>query len=170
MEKILAAVVSELHRGTQNGNEKGNETVSLSIEKVSPRTKVLAWTFGVALFGLLPIFWGYLSGSEEDSFWSLFGKGDLYMLAVVLLVGGLTEICLIFKSIDSRGLLATLVLGGLLLVVTDSARYGTATHKLAALAGDAEKMPHSVTWLSWVAYLLAALHSSTCVYLGAKAE
>ncbi|WP_042413031.1 hypothetical protein [Streptacidiphilus anmyonensis] len=168
--KILALAIEATQRNADGSSTRDpEETLKLSIDKVKPITKVWFWLGGVVTFSLLPMFWGYLSGSGDTGFYSIFGKGDLFLLSTVLLAAGLTEIALIVKAIDNKGLLGTLILGALLLVVVDVARYSTVAQE-ASNPAHMEALPHSIAWASLIMYLLAALHSTTCVYLGAKTE
>lgn len=140
--------------------------VAHDTKEARPWQHVLVWLVGVVLASLMPILWATQSSSPEavtPSVYKLLGSGDLYLISVVVIIAGLTEIALLFRRINQVLTVALLVLAAILVVLIDAARYAGAS----SVAANAGAPPHSVTYWSLVAFGFSALHSSICVNLAA---
>lgn len=121
---------------------------------------------------LLPLMWTYFSampGSPEPSIWQLFGNGDVYIISVVLMMAGLTEIVLLLDRIAKLSAIG-LVLGGVILAMLNAAKYAGVMELMANSHETAAMVPHSVTLWSISLFVLAVFHSTVCVRLAAGAE
>lgn len=142
-----------------------------STQKAKPWKRVAVWFVGVVLAALIPFVWVYQITAPADSnpsIYKLLGSGDLYLVSVIVIFAGLTEIALLFRRLGEKHDLnvALLVLGGIFAVLICAARYAGAS--TAADAGHSA--PNSVAYWSLLAFAFAAAHSSLCVILAAGAE
>lgn len=172
-EAVDAAVNGDSRLSTGIAIEgKSKKVVLLEVEPISPLKRVSLWLGGVVVGSLIPFFWGFISGAhgEGNWFYTAFGRGDLFLLSIVLIVAGFIEIAPRIRFIGTDMTLTLLILGAVPLIMVGIARYGTAEEKLSKDGLRAEDMPHSVSWISLGLYLFAALHSTVCVYKGAKSE
>lgn len=96
----------------------------------------------------------------------MLGKGDLYLISIVVLIAGVTEIALLLRKIRQDMTMALLIIGGFLFILFDAARYAGAS----SLAEASQLSPHSVTYWSLAAFAISAIHSSICVGLAAGAR
>ena len=145
--------------------------LSSSTRKAGPWKHVAVWFVGVLAAALVPFGWVYESVSPDKSnpsLYKLLGSGDLYLVSVIVIFAGLTEIALLFRKLGEKNDLnvALLVLGGIFAVLVCAARYAGAS--TAADAGHSA--PNSVAYWSLLAFAFAAVHSSICVILAAGAE
>lgn len=136
-----------------------------SIHPVDPWQHIVVWTAGVLAASLLPFLWVYVdppAGKASPSIYQVLGRGDLYLVAIIILLAGVTEIALLFRHIDSTLTLALLIIGALFIAPLDAARYANASGQPIGV------MPsHSVVYWSVAAFVFSAIHSSTCVKLAA---
>jgi hypothetical protein len=135
-------------------------------KEARPWQHVLVWLVGVVLASLMPILWATQSTSPEavtPSIYTLLGSGDLYLISVVVIIAGLTEIVLVLRRINQVLTVALLVLAAILVVLIDAARYAGAS----SVTTNSGIPPHSITYWSLVAFGFSALHSSICVNLAA---
>jgi hypothetical protein len=135
-------------------------------ERVTPWKHVVVWLVGVVTASLIPLLWTYLSNtprSNSPSFYQILAKGDLFLISVVVLIAGITEIILLIKRIRQDLTVALLIIGGFLFVIIDAARYAGAS----TLTGNTANVPHSIAYWSLAAFAVSAIHSSVCVWLAA---
>ncbi len=135
------------------------------VKQIKRWKRVVIWIIGVVLASLIPFAWASQSSKPGDrgpSMYILLGSGDLYLVSVIVLIAGLTEIVLLMRQLDEFTV-ALLVLAAIFFVIIDAARYAGAS----AITTNANSPPHSIAYLSLVAFGLAAAHSSICVSLAA---
>jgi hypothetical protein len=140
--------------------------------KTNPWKHVIVWFVGVIVAALLPFIWASQSGKPGEgspSIYKIFGAGDLYLISVIVLIAGLTEIALLFRRIRHDVTLALLVLSAFLFAFLFTARYAGAS-SIADAASNSWSPPHSIAYLSLAAFVISALHSSICVLLAAGVE
>ena len=142
-----------------------------STREAGPWKRVAVWFVGVISAALIPFVWVYesTSPSESDpSIYRMLGSGDIYLISVIVIFAGLTEIALLFRKLSEKNDLnvALLVLGGIFAVLVCAARYAGASTAVDA----GRSAPNSVAYWSLLAFAFAAVHSSFCVILAAGAE
>jgi hypothetical protein len=115
-------------------------------------------TLLVALFSRKP-------GGSSPGIYQVLSTGELYIVSIVVLIAGITEIVLLLRRIMQDLTVALLILAGIIFVVLAAARY-TGVSELAATASH----PHSIAFWSVGAFLISAIHSSICVGLAAGAR
>jgi hypothetical protein len=141
-----------------------NTVEGAHFEQVKPWKHVTIWLIGVVIASLAPLLWAYVSPkSAPPSIYQVLGKGDLFLISVVLLIAGITEIILLTKRISQDFTVALLIIGGFLIAIFDAAKYAGAS---AASAGPAAP-PNSVTYWAIAAFVVSTIHSSVCVWLAA---
>jgi hypothetical protein len=141
-----------------------------TLTEVKPWMHVLVWFVGTILAALIPFAWTAASNNPSDpgpSIYTVLGAGDLYLVSIIILIAGLTEIVLLLRQIKQPLIVALLVLSAPILIVLYAAWYAGASSVAAA---SHAAPPHSVAYLSLTAFALAAVHSSLCVLLAAVAE
>ena len=137
-------------------------------QKIDPWKCVLVWFIGVVFASLMPFLRRYASskpGSNGPSVYQMLGAGELYIIAIVVLIAGVTEIVLLLRRIQQALTVALLILGAILFSILDAARYTGASE----LSPNAQPI-HSVAFWSLGAFAVSALHSSICVGLAAGAR
>lgn len=143
-----------------------SDAPQVTVETVQPWKHITVWAFGVIIASLLPFVWIYTSsrpGVDPPSIFRLLGNGDLFLVAIIVLIAGVTEIALLFRRIEQDLTVALLIIGGFLFVLVDAARYAGASQLSVNVAADI----HSITYWSLAAFIVSALHSSICVGLAA---
>lgn len=136
---------------------------------INPWKHVVVWSVGVVFASLIPIGWAYESSNPSaytPSIYRLLASGELYLVSIVVLIAGITEIALLLRQIEQSLLVALLVLSAIIIVTIDAARYAGAS----ALPVNILSPPHSTTYVSGALFVFSALHSSTCVRLAAGAR
>lgn len=131
---------------------------------IKPWKHVVIWFLGVVLASLIPFLWIYLSskpGGSTPSIYQMLGGGELYIIAIVVLIAGIVEIALLLNRIDNFTI-ALLLIAAFLFVIIDAAKYAGAS-ELTTTASP----PHSVAIWSIVVFAVSASHSSVCVGLAA---
>jgi hypothetical protein len=135
------------------------------VEPPKPWKHVLVWIVGVVLASLAPFLWLYLANkpnSNPPSIYQMLDAGELYIIAIVVLIAGVTEIALLLRQIRQGLTVAMLMIGGLIFILVDAARYAGASELTANT-----HIPHSVAFWSAGAFIVSAVHSSICVWLAA---
>lgn len=165
-------VVMKVHTpGSAGAGVVSEQTVAAHVQVVEhagPWKHVLVWFIGVIVASLMPFLWLYLSNKPNNSppsVWQMLGEGELYIIAIVVLIAGVTEIILLLRQIRQATTVALLILGAILFVIVDAAKYAGASE----LSPTAPPL-HSVTFWSIGAFVISALHSSICVGLAAGAR
>lgn len=144
-------------------------SATVDVEQVEPWKHVVVWLVGVVIASLIPFLWVFGSANPRNpapGAYQLLGTGDLYLISIVVLIAGVTEIALLLRKIRQDMTMALLIIGGFLFILFDAARYAGAS----SLVGALQPSPHSVTYWSLVAFVLSAIHSSICVGLAAGAR
>lgn len=139
------------------------------IERIKPWKHVVIWLVGVVVASLTPFIWIYASSSPRSgspSIYQVLDTGDLFLIAIIVLIAGVTEIVLLLQRIRQNLTIGLLIVGGFLFVLFDAAKYAGAS--LASI--NTIIAPHSVTYWSLGAFVVSALHSSICVGLAAGAR
>ncbi len=159
---------SASNRGASNLNQiSGGPApgLAISIEQIKPWKHIVVWVAGVIIASLIPFIWIYADptpGRGAPNIYEVLGRGDLYLIAIIVLIAGVTEIALILRHMKKDLTVALLLIGGFLLVLVDAARYANAS------SIPINTVPsHSVLYWSLGAFLLSATHSSICVGLAA---
>lgn len=140
----------------------------ITVKKAETWKHVAVWFVGVILASLLPIIWAAQSAqpaSPAPSINELLGRGDLYLISVILLIAGITEIILSLRLIPQTLVVAMLILGGFLLVTVDAARYAGASS-----VPETGSTAASVTHWSLALFVISVVHSSICVGLEATVK
>jgi energy-converting hydrogenase Eha subunit C len=152
-----------LQSATASRTAGANEDIHF--EHVQPWKHVTVWLVGVVIASLTPLLWTYISSSPRNTspnIYQILGKGDLYLISVVVLIAGITEIILLTKRIRQDLTVALLIIGGFLFVIVDAAKYAGASEFIGGSIA-----PHSVAYWSIAAFAVSAIHSSVCVWLAA---
>jgi hypothetical protein len=156
-------------RATQGHPQAPGQPVrSVVVERVTPWKHVVIWVVGVIIASLIPFLWTYASNQPNDAspnVYQVLGHGDLYLIAIIVLIAGITEIVLLLRKIEKDMAVALLIIGGFLFVLLDAGRFAGASAMASSSA-----IPHSVTYWSIVAFIVSAVHSSICVGLAAGAR
>jgi hypothetical protein len=141
------------------------------VTRVNPWKRVVVWFLGVIIAALIPFVWVSQSSRPGDggpNIYQLLGSGELYLVSIIVLIAGLTEIVLLFSRIKYNLTVAIIVLSAFIFAYLFTARYAGASS--VADASLASSSSHSVTYLSLAAFAISALHSSICVLLAAGVE
>lgn len=141
----------------------------VEVERIKPWKHVVVWLVGVVIASLIPFLWVFASANPKGpspGTYQLLGKGDLYLISVVVLIAGVTEIALLLSKIQRDMTMALLIIGGFLFILFDAARYAGAS----SLVETSQPFPHSVAYWSLAAFAISATHSSICVGLAAGAR
>jgi hypothetical protein len=157
-----------------DANTTGNRQIKqpgapVDVERIEPWKHVVVWLVGVVIASLIPFLWIFGSANPKNpspGAYQLLGKGDLYLISVVVLIAGVTEIALLLRKIQHDMTMALLIIGGFLFIMFDAARYAGAS----SLVGTLQPSPPSVTYWSLAAFAISAIHSSICVGLAAGAR
>lgn len=158
-------VSSAGHSATVGTTGHAEQVSNAQLEPVNPWKHIGVWFLGVVVGSLAPLLWNYISSNKAPGpgIYQVFGKGDLYLISVVLLLAGITEIILLIKRIEQDFTVALLIVGGILIVIFDIGKYSNAS----TLYGNVSAPPNSVTYWSLAAYIVSTIHSSICVWLAA---
>ena len=95
------------------------------VKQIKRWKRVVIWIIGVVLASLIPFAWASQSSKPDvggPSIYKLLGSGDLYLVSVIVLIAGLTEIVLLLRLLDEFTV-ALLVLAAIFFVIIDAARY-----------------------------------------------
>jgi hypothetical protein len=142
-------------------------------QKASPRDRVLVWLLGSVVAGVFPIVFTFFHGLDSRhtlGFYQLLGKGDLLLIAIVLSVAGVAELVLDIRKMSNEQNLwvALLLLGNTLTVVADALWFGDLSS--LTLEGKSGNPGAAVTYGSIALFVIAALSSSSCVWLSARVD
>jgi hypothetical protein len=140
----------------------------ITVNKPEPWMHITVWFVGVILASLVPIIWAEQSAQPANpapNINEILGHGDLYLISVILLIAGITEIILSLRLIPQTLVVAMLILGGFLLVTVDAARYAGASS-----VSETGSTAASVTHWSLALFVISVVHSSICVGLEATVK
>jgi hypothetical protein len=116
------------------------------------------------------VFFYGLDRGSPPSLYELLSRGDLLLIALVLTIGGFTELALVFNKIEQAQVLpvALVLLGGVLLVAAEALWYGDLSAQL--LNKQTSAPVHIVTYGSLVFFGLSVFCSTVCVRIAAGAR
>ena len=126
---------------TPGGEHHAQQTMQFPSEakEIKRWKRVVIWILGVVVASLIPFAWASQSSKPNvggPSVYQLLGSGDLYLVSVIVLIAGLTEIVLLMRQLDEFTV-ALLVLAAIFFVIIDAARYAGAS----AIANTSSPLP-----------------------------
>ena len=167
----LPAAPGRLQRRTSEAITDASGNEYRIVTRASPRQHVVVWIVGSVVASLVPfLFLSFhsIDGKHTPDLYSMLGRGDLLLIALVITIGGIAEILLVLNQVEDLMAGALLLLGGILLVVAEAFWYADLTSQV--LAGQETASQTVVTWGSLILFATSAACSAACVLNAARSR